>query len=66
MNTSPKVSLLSISARQWLILLTVQLSSLLFGMTITLANVVLPTQSTAAAQTEDSSGRLLPNSRPEG
>ena len=35
-------SLFSISGRQWLILLTVQLSTLLFGMTITLANVVLP------------------------
>ena len=32
----------SISGRQWLILLMVQLSNLLFGMTITLANVVLP------------------------
>jgi MFS transporter, DHA2 family, multidrug resistance protein len=38
----PALGLLSISGRQWLILLTVQLSTLLFGMTITLANVVLP------------------------
>ena len=35
-------SLFSISGRQWLILLMVQLSNLLFGMTITLANLVLP------------------------
>src|SRR5882672_3102083 len=53
MNTSPKVSLLSISARQWLILLTVQLSSLLFGMTITLANVVLPQIRGALSATQD-------------
>jgi MFS transporter, DHA2 family, multidrug resistance protein len=32
----------SISGRQWLILLMVQLSNMLFGMTITLANLVLP------------------------
>jgi DHA2 family multidrug resistance protein len=53
MNTSAKVSLLSISARQWLILLTVQLSSLLFGMTITLANVVLPKVRGALSATQD-------------
>jgi DHA2 family multidrug resistance protein len=34
--------LFTISARQWLILLMVQLANLLFGMTITLANLVLP------------------------
>ncbi len=32
----------SISGRQWLILLMVQLANMLFGMTITLANLVLP------------------------
>src|SRR5215470_1278600 len=32
----------SINARQWLILLMVQLANMLFGMTITLANLVLP------------------------
>ena len=32
----------SISGRQWLIVLMVQLSNMLFGMTITLANLVLP------------------------
>ena len=36
------MGLSNITARQWLILLSVQLSSLLFGMTITLVNVVLP------------------------
>src|SRR6201991_1369638 len=34
--------LLTISGRQWLILLMVQLANMLFGMTITLANLVLP------------------------
>ena len=34
--------LFTISGRQWLILLMVQLANLLFGMTITLANLVLP------------------------
>jgi DHA2 family multidrug resistance protein len=43
----------SISARQWLILLSVQLSSLLFGMTITLANVVLPQIRGAMSATHD-------------
>ena len=32
----------SISPRQWLVLVAIQLSTLLFGMAITLANVVLP------------------------
>src|SRR5438132_6126978 len=41
-TTAPSPGLSSITARQWMILLSVQLSSLLFGMTITLANVVLP------------------------
>ncbi|MBS0243382.1 MAG: MFS transporter, partial [Proteobacteria bacterium] len=34
--------LFTITGRQWLILLMVQLSNMLFGMTITLANLVLP------------------------
>src|SRR5438034_626249 len=46
-------SLFSISARQWLILLTVQISTLLFGMTITLANVVLPQIRGALSATQD-------------
>src|SRR5215207_3184585 len=37
-----KGGLLTISGRQWLILLMVQLANMLFGMTITLANLVLP------------------------
>src|SRR5689334_19659032 len=52
-RTSQKIGLSSISARQWLILLTVQLSSLLFGMTITLANVVLPQIRGALSATHD-------------
>ena len=52
-TASAKVGLGSISARQWLILLTVQLSSLLFGMTITLANVVLPQIRGALSATYD-------------
>src|SRR5438067_12588964 len=45
--------LFSIGARQWLILLTVQISTLLFGMTITLANVVLPQIRGALSATQD-------------
>jgi DHA2 family multidrug resistance protein len=45
--------LFSISARQWLILVTVQLSTLLFGMTITLANVVLPQIRGSLSATQD-------------
>src|SRR5947208_14351553 len=52
-TTSAKSGLRSITARQWLILLMVQLSSLLFGMTITLANVVLPQIRGALSATQD-------------
>jgi MFS transporter, DHA2 family, multidrug resistance protein len=52
-TTSAKTGLRGITARQWLILLTVQLSSLLFGMTITLANVVLPQIRGALSATHD-------------
>lgn len=45
--------LLSISGRQWLILLMVQLSNLLFGMTITLANLVLPQVRGTLSATQD-------------
>jgi DHA2 family multidrug resistance protein len=45
--------LFSIGARQWMILLTVQLSTLLFGMTITLANVVLPQIRGSLSATQD-------------
>src|SRR5829696_9900313 len=37
-----KGGLFTFSGRQWLILLMVQLANMLFGMTITLANLVLP------------------------
>ena len=47
------VTLFSLCARQWLILLTVQLSTLLFGMTITLANVVLPQIRGTLSATQD-------------
>src|ERR1700731_4255427 len=52
-TAASRVSLFSISSRQWMILLTVQLSSLLFGMTITLANVVLPQIRGALSTTND-------------
>ena len=52
-SSSGKVGLGSLSGRQWLILLSVQLSSLLFGMTITLANVVLPQMRGALSATYD-------------
>jgi len=45
--------ILTISGRQWLILLMVQLSNLLFGMTITLANVVLPQVRGTLSATQD-------------
>ena len=47
------VTLFSIGPRHWLILLTVQLSTLLFGMTITLANVVLPQIRGTLSATQD-------------
>lgn len=43
----------TISGRQWLILLMVQLSNLLFGMTITIANVVLPQVRGSLSATQD-------------
>ena len=48
-----QVGLGSISGRQWFLLLTVQLSTLLFGMTITLTNVVLPQVQGALSATQD-------------
>ena len=45
--------LLSITAHQWLVLLTIQTSTLLFGMTITIANVVLPQMRGALSATQD-------------
>jgi DHA2 family multidrug resistance protein len=43
----------SITGRQWFILLTIQMSTLLFGMTITLANVVLPQVKGALSATQE-------------
>lgn len=51
--TTAQGSLFSISGRQWLILLMVQLSNMLFGMTITLANLVLPQVRGTLSATED-------------
>jgi DHA2 family multidrug resistance protein len=45
--------LFSINARLWLILITVTLSTMLFGMTITLVNVVLPQIRGALSATQD-------------
>ena len=43
----------SLTGRQWLILLMVQLSNMLFGMTITLANLVLPQVRGTLSATQD-------------
>jgi DHA2 family multidrug resistance protein len=51
--TDPQGGIFSISGRHWLILLMVQLANLLFGMTITLANVVLPEIRGALSVTQD-------------
>lgn len=47
------IGLSSITARQWLVLFMVQLTTLLFGMSITLANVVLPQIKGAMSATPD-------------
>lgn len=52
-DAAPRGGLFSISGRQWLILLMVQLANLLFGMTITLANLVLPEVRGAVSATQD-------------
>ena len=60
MNTAaPRAGLLSITARQWAILVAVQSSSLLFGMTITLANVVLPQMRGSLSATVDQIGWVV-------
>jgi DHA2 family multidrug resistance protein len=51
--TQTQGGIFSCTGRQWLILLMVQLSNLLFGMTITLANVVLPEVRGALSATQD-------------
>jgi MFS transporter, DHA2 family, multidrug resistance protein len=45
--------LFSMTGRQWLILLMVQMSNMLFGMTITLANLVLPQVRGTLSATQD-------------
>jgi DHA2 family multidrug resistance protein len=45
--------LLSIRPRQWLVLMAVQTSTLLFGMTVTIANVVLPQMRGTLSATQD-------------
>jgi DHA2 family multidrug resistance protein len=52
-DTTAQGGIFSISGRQWLILLMVQLANLLFGMTITLANLVLPDMRGALSATQD-------------
>lgn len=52
-TTEPQGGLFSISGRLWLILLMVQLSNLLFGMTMTIANVVLPQLRGSLSATQD-------------
>ena len=51
--THTQGGIFSCTGRQWLILLMVQLSNLLFGMTITLANVVLPEVRGTLSATQD-------------
>ncbi|HZT46385.1 MAG TPA: DHA2 family efflux MFS transporter permease subunit [Hyphomicrobiaceae bacterium] len=51
--TAAQGGLLSLSGRQWLILLMVQLANMLFGMTITLANLVLPQMRGTLSATQD-------------
>ena len=51
--TPAQGGLLSLTGRQWLILLMVQLSNMLFGMTITLANLVLPQVRGTFSATQD-------------
>ncbi len=51
--TAAQGGLFTISGRMWLILLMVQLSNMLFGMTITLANLVLPQVRGTLSATQD-------------
>jgi DHA2 family multidrug resistance protein len=51
--TTAQGGIFTISGRQWLILLMVQLSNMLFGMTITLANLVLPQVRGTLSATQD-------------
>jgi DHA2 family multidrug resistance protein len=51
--TAAHGGLFSLTGRQWLILLMVQLSNMLFGMTVTLANLVLPQMRGTFSATQD-------------
>ena len=51
--TTAQGGITSLTGRQWLILLMVQLANMLFGMTITLANLVLPQVRGAMSATQD-------------
>jgi MFS transporter, DHA2 family, multidrug resistance protein len=51
--TTTEGGILSLTGRQWLTLLMVQLANLLFGMTITLANLVLPQVRGTLSATQD-------------
>ena len=51
--SKPYQGIFSISGKLWLILLMVQLSNMLFGMTITIANVVLPQIRGAMSASQD-------------
>lgn len=59
MNDSPppavrrRFAFLELTGEQWLILLMIQLSNMLFGMTITVANLVLPQVRGALSATQD-------------
>lgn len=46
-------TIFDITARQWLILFTVQITTLLYGMSVTVANVVLPQIQGAMSATQD-------------
>ncbi len=52
-GTATQGGIFSITGRMWLILLMVQLSNMLFGMTITLANLVLPQVRGTLSATQD-------------
>jgi DHA2 family multidrug resistance protein len=52
-STTADLKLSGISAHQWMILVMVPLTTLLFGMTITLVNVVLPQMRGTFAATQD-------------
>ncbi|MSO76543.1 MAG: DHA2 family efflux MFS transporter permease subunit [Alphaproteobacteria bacterium] len=52
-TTTAEGGLFSISGRLWLILLMVQLANMLFGMTITIANVILPQVRGTMSATQD-------------